>query len=117
MDRLSVVAGAASKLPLVAAIVMTIVTGCGSSGPRATANPTLSPPPPSPTSGSGSSPTAQDIWSFAPLGPIEPGTYFIDPDLNASLWSSGSVGERLHDRDVPAPARLPALPYRTRVVG
>ena len=27
---------------------------------------------------------ARDIWSFTPLGPIEPGKYFIDPDLEPS---------------------------------
>ena len=47
--------------------------------PRATPTPTLrSAPSPSPN------PAAQDIWSFEPLGPIEPGTYFVDPDLDPS---------------------------------
>ena len=93
MDRSTVAAGSAASLRLVAAIIISVASGCASSGPGRTANPTLSSPPtpttsltptrsfaptPSPT------PAAQDIWSFEPLGPIEPGTYFIDPDLNPS---------------------------------
>jgi hypothetical protein len=64
---------------LLAAIVIAIVSGCA--GATASPSPTPRPssaPTPSPT------PAAQDIWSFEPLGPIEPGTYFIDPDLDPS---------------------------------
>jgi hypothetical protein len=51
----------AVKATLVAGLVLALISGCGLGAPA-----------------------AQDIWSFAPLGPIEPGTYFIDPDLDPS---------------------------------
>jgi hypothetical protein len=93
---------------LIAATLVSVVSACGSSGPGATANPTVSPPPgseptPSPT------PAARDIWSFEPLGPIEPGTYFVDPDLDPSTplrvvyevgaqgWSQWIGGAKFND--------------------
>ncbi|HEX2280444.1 MAG TPA: hypothetical protein VHG52_01655 [Thermomicrobiales bacterium] len=66
---------------MVAAMVMSVVSGCGSSGPGATANPTQDPPP-SQTPTPSATPSIQDIWGFEPLAPIGPGTYFIDPDLD-----------------------------------
>jgi hypothetical protein len=62
-----------------AAIVVGIVSACAGSTPTPslTAVPT---PGPTPTP----SAAVRDIWSFEPLGPIEPGSYFIDPDLDAS---------------------------------
>ena len=78
---------------MVAAIVISIVSGCGSSGPGASVNPTLGPTPtrnpsptPTPTPSSaptpGSTPSIRDIWELQPFAPLEPGTYFIDPDLD-----------------------------------
>ena len=81
----------ASTTLLLAAIVMTIVSGCGSSGPGATANPTPSSPPtstptvtltstPSSAPASSSTPSIQDVMKLAHFAPLEPGRYFIDPD-------------------------------------
>ena len=93
MRRLAVGTDASANLPLVAAIVMSIVSGCGSSGPGATANPTLSAPPaptatvistPSSTPAASSTPSVQDVMKVANFAPLEPGSYFIDPDGDAS---------------------------------
>ena len=82
-----------AKLPLVAAIVMTIVSGCGSAAPGATANPTLSAPPaptatvistPSSTPASSPTPSVRDVMKIANFAPLEPDSYFIDPDGDAS---------------------------------
>jgi hypothetical protein len=89
MNRFTVVAESSAKLPLVAAIVMSVVSGCGSSGPGATANPTLSAPPtptttlmPTPSSAPApsSTPSIQDVMKIAHFAPLDPGPYFIDPD-------------------------------------
>jgi hypothetical protein len=78
---------------LVAAIVISIVSGCSSTGPGASPSPTLGPTPtlnPSPTPTPSSAPTRsstppiQDIMKLRGLAPIEPGTYFIDPDFGPS---------------------------------
>ena len=50
--------------------------GTGTSAPRTSAPP--APSEPSPT------PTVQDIMELEPFAPLEPGTYFIDPDLDPS---------------------------------
>jgi hypothetical protein len=50
--------------------------GTGTTAPRTSAPP--APSEPSPT------PTVQDIMELAPFAPLEPGTYFIDPDLDPS---------------------------------
>lgn len=89
MNRFVAAADSAAKLPLVAAIVIGIVAGCGSSGPGATSNPTISPPPtptltPSPAPTLSSTPTIQDVMQLPGLSPIEPGIYFMDPDLDPS---------------------------------
>jgi len=83
----------ASITPLIAAIVMSIVSGCGSSGPGATPNPTLSAPP-APTPTLMSTPSAapdpsaaasiQDVMKIANFAPLKAGPYFIDPDGDAS---------------------------------
>jgi len=79
----------ASITPLVAATVMSIVSGCGSPGPGATPNPTLSAPPaatptlmstPSAAPDPSSAPSIQDVMKIANFAPLEAGTYFIDPD-------------------------------------
>ena len=80
MNSIKVAAGSALKRSLAAALVLGIVSGCGATGPAATPKPT----PPSMAPTPSPSLAAQDIWSFEPLGPIEPGTYFIDPDLDPS---------------------------------
>ena len=61
------------------------LAGCAAAAPAGTATPPSTPTPmpsssPTPTP----TPAARDIWSFEPLAPIEPGTYFIDPDLDPS---------------------------------
>ena len=85
MNRFMFAARSAAKLPLVAAIVIGIVSGCGSSGPGATANPTLSPTP-TPSSAPTPSPTPsiKDVMKLEKFAPLEPGTYFIDPDSDPS---------------------------------
>ena len=50
--------------------------GTGTSAPRTSAPP--APSEPSPTA------TIQDIMQLEPFAPLEPGTYFIDPDLDPS---------------------------------
>src|ERR687895_2146872 len=50
--------------------------GTGTSAPRTSAPP--APSEPSPTS------TIQDIMELEPFAPLEPGTYFIDPDADPS---------------------------------
>jgi len=85
MNRILVAAGSAAKRQLVAAIVIGFVSGCGSSGLGAPANSTLNPPAtPSHAPTPSSTPPVADIMKFRPLAPIEPGTYFIDPDLDPS---------------------------------
>ena len=85
----------ASTTLLLAAIAMTIVSGCGSSGSGLTANPTLSAPPtstptmtltstPSSAPASSSTPSIQDVMKIGNFAPLEPGSYFIDPDGDAS---------------------------------
>jgi hypothetical protein len=89
MKRLVVGTDSPARLPLVAAIVMSIVSGCVSSGPGATASPALSAPPtptttlmstPSSAPASSSAPSIQDVMKIAHFAPLEPGPYFIDPD-------------------------------------
>ena len=90
MKRL-VVGDTPANLPLVAAIVMSIASGCGSSGSGATASPTLSAPPtltptttamstPSSAPAPSSTPSIRDVMKVANFAPLEPGPYFIDPD-------------------------------------
>jgi hypothetical protein len=56
------------------------LAGCARA-PEGTDTTTTSPTAPSePTA----SPTIQDIMELAPFAPLEPGTYFIDPDLDPS---------------------------------
>lgn len=83
MNRFVVAAGPAAKLPLVAAILINIVSGCGSSGPGATPSPTRTPTPSSAPTPS-STPAIQDVWELEGFAPLEPGTYFIDPDGDPS---------------------------------
>lgn len=63
------------------AAAITIALGACSSGAE-----DAGPAAPSPVAPSDSSPTStiQDIMELEPLAPIEPGTYFIDPDGDAS---------------------------------
>ena len=49
--------------------------GTGTSAPRTSAPPAPSEP---------ATPTVQDIMELEPFGPLEPGTYFIDPDADPS---------------------------------
>jgi hypothetical protein len=81
------------RLWLVAAFALSIVAGCASSGPEATSNPTTSPPPtptviptpvPSPAPTLSAAPAIQNIMALPGLRPIEPGTYFMDPDFDPS---------------------------------
>jgi len=50
--------------------------GTGTSAPRTSAQPAQSEPSPTPT--------IQDIMELEPFSPLEPGTYYIDPDLDPS---------------------------------
>lgn len=67
-----------------------ILAGCEVAAPAGTdIPPIITPPAETMTASAGpsstpapSSPPIQDIWGFEPLGPIEPGAYFIDPDLD-----------------------------------
>lgn len=82
MKHVTIAARSGAKAALVGGLVFGI-SGCAVAGPATTTTP-------SPTLAVSSVPTssqtaaARDIWSFAPLSPIEPGTYFIDPDLDPS---------------------------------
>ena len=95
-----------------AAVLATVVAGCAVATPGGT----VAPPPAVTSSVTASStpapspaPSAQDIWSFEPLGPIEPGTYFVDPDLDPSTplrvvyevpapgWSMWTGGAKFSD--------------------
>ena len=61
-------------------LVVTLIfalTACGS-GAVAPTTPPTTPGDPSPTQG------IQNIWDLPQLAPIEPGTYFMDPDLDPS---------------------------------
>jgi hypothetical protein len=63
-----------------ALVFMLAVGACSSS-----AGPTDAPAPSSVApSDTDTAPTVRDIMDFEPLGPIEPGTYFMDADLNPS---------------------------------
>ena len=73
--------------------VVLVASACATTAPPGTATPSAtagasaaaSPTPaPSATPTPSSTPSIQDIWGFEPLGPIEPGAYFIDPDLDPS---------------------------------
>jgi hypothetical protein len=79
---------AARSWALVTALVIGMVSGCGSSG-RAPDTTTVRPSPPSttpPSSALGASPSSsiRDMMQVQLLGPIKPGTYFIDPDGDPS---------------------------------
>ena len=90
-----------------------LLVGCGVAAPTGTATPPaeIATAPANPSSAPNPSFTsaARDIWSFEPLGPIEPGTYFIDPDLDPSTplrvvyeipaegWSQWVGGAKFHD--------------------
>ena len=73
--------------------VVLVASGCATTAPPETATPSAtagpsaaaSPTPvPSATTTPSSTPLVRDIWGFEPLRPIEPGAYFIDPDLDPS---------------------------------
>jgi hypothetical protein len=63
-----------------AALAALLVVACTSApeGADSTTSSPTAPSEPSPT------PTIQDIMEFEPFGPLEPGTYFIDPDADPS---------------------------------
>ena len=63
---------------LVGLALMVVLAGCGSDGGARSADASSSESDPSPT------PTVQNIWAIPPFAPLEPGTYFIDPDINPS---------------------------------
>jgi hypothetical protein len=54
------------------------LAGCASEAADPTVPSPMAPSDPSPT------PTIQDIMELEPFAPLEPGTYFIDPDLDPS---------------------------------
>ena len=67
----------------VALVAVIALTGC-SQGPGTAATTTSSPGTPSPTGEPTSTPTIRDILELPKFAPLEPGTYFIDPDLDPS---------------------------------
>jgi hypothetical protein len=60
--------------------LLVALAGCAP-GTETTAPRTSAPPAPSEPS---PTPTVQNIWAIPPFAPLEPGTYFIDPDLDLS---------------------------------
>lgn len=60
--------------------LLVALAGCAP-GTETTAPRTSAPPAPSEPS---PTPTVQDIMELAPFAPLDPGTYFIDPDLDPS---------------------------------
>ena len=85
MTHFTLAARAVARTALAIALVVGIVSGCGSSAPGATTNPTLSPPStptrtPSSAPTPSSTPSVLDVMEIEPFAPLEPGTYFIDPD-------------------------------------
>ena len=77
MNRFS--ARSVAKLPMVAAIVIGIVSGCVGATPSPASTPRpSSAPTPRPI------PAAQDVMELEKLAPLEPGMYFIDPDSDPS---------------------------------
>jgi len=63
------------------ALAVLLAVGACARGPEA-ADPTI--PSPMAPSDPSPAPTIQDIMELAPFAPLEPGTYFIDPDLDPS---------------------------------
>lgn len=83
MNHYAVSTRSAAKLPLVAAIAMVIVSGCAGATPSPW--PTVSPiQTPTATPTPTASPMVQDIMELAKFAPLEPGSYFIDPDSDPS---------------------------------
>ena len=82
------------NMTVLALLVALTLAACVTSEPSpTTAAPTTTAAPAttaaSPTSATTTSepsptPTARDIWEIAPFAPLDPGTYFIDPDLDPS---------------------------------
>ena len=64
--------------------LLVALAGCAP-GTETTAPRTSAPPAPSEPS---PTPTVQDIMELAPFAPLEPGSYFIDPDLDSSTPSA-----------------------------
>jgi hypothetical protein len=58
--------------------LLVVLGACTSGSPTPSDADTTAPSDPSPT------PTIQDIMGLAPFAPLEPGTYFMDPDLDPS---------------------------------
>jgi hypothetical protein len=68
---------AAAEIAVIVLALVPILTGCGSGD---TANPAATKTTNAPTA----SPTIQDIMDLPDFAPLEPGTYFIDPDADPS---------------------------------
>lgn len=68
---------------VLAVTLILALTACGSG---AVLTPTTAPPTTAATVSNDPSPTQgiQDIWALPPFSPLEPGTYFMDPDLDSS---------------------------------
>lgn len=73
---------------VLAATLILALTGCGSEAVPAPSTPPTTPPTtttPPPTQGDSSPPEGiQNIWDLPQLAPVDPGTYFMDPDLDLS---------------------------------
>jgi hypothetical protein len=89
---------------LVLAVLMAL--GACAPGPEA-ADPTI----PSPTTPSDSpTPTVQDTMELEPFAPLEPGTYFIAPDLDPSTHSAWCTRFPSSDgRSGSAPSSSPGM--------
>ncbi len=68
------------RVPLLGLGLLMALAGCGSAPERLDTTATSPTAPSEPTA----SPTIQDIMELEPFPPLEPGTYFIDPDLDPS---------------------------------
>jgi hypothetical protein len=71
-------------------LALSVLVVLGACGPGQEAGDPPSPSPAAPTSTVEASepsptPTVQDIMELEPFAPLEPGTYFIDPDLDPSI--------------------------------
>jgi hypothetical protein len=76
--------GRRSRILAVAAAVGLAACASGSEPPDAPAGSPATSTDASTPAPTGTDPGAQDVWTFEPFTDLEPGTYFIDPDLDPS---------------------------------
>jgi hypothetical protein len=66
--------------PQVGLALLMALAGCARASEETDTTTTSPTAPSEPTA----SPTIQDVWKLPPFSPLEPGTYFIDPDVDPS---------------------------------